>query len=35
MAMAILETLGHLIYLENTNKIERIEKDDKILFVSN
>ena len=35
MAMAILETLGHLVYLENTNKIERIEKNNKILFVSN
>lgn len=33
--LALSEVMGHLIYLENNNKVKRIEKDDKILFVSN
>jgi hypothetical protein len=32
--LALSEVLGHLIYLENKNKVKRIEKDDKILFMS-
>jgi len=30
--LALSEVLGHLIYLENKKKIERIEKDQKIYF---
>ncbi len=32
--LALSEVLGHLIYLENKNKVKRIEKDNKILFMS-
>ncbi|MFX0069724.1 MAG: MBL fold metallo-hydrolase [Candidatus Hermodarchaeota archaeon] len=32
--LALSEVLGHLIYLERQNKVQRIEKDNKILFVS-
>ncbi|MHA1254726.1 MAG: MBL fold metallo-hydrolase [Promethearchaeota archaeon] len=32
--LALSEVLGHLIYLENLNKVRRVEKNNKILFVS-
>lgn len=32
--LALSEVLGHLIYLENLNKVRRIEKNNKISFVS-
>jgi hypothetical protein len=32
--LALSEVMGHLIYLENNNKVHRIEKEDKIFFVS-
>ncbi len=32
--LALSEVMVHLIYLENKNEVKRIEKDNKILFVS-
>lgn len=32
--LALSEVMGHLIYLENKNKVKRIEKNNKILFMS-
>lgn len=32
--LALSEVLGHLIYLENLDKVRRVEKNNKILFVS-
>ncbi|TFG06911.1 MAG: MBL fold metallo-hydrolase [Promethearchaeota archaeon] len=32
--LALSEVLGHLIYLEKKNKVERIQKDGKILFIT-
>lgn len=32
--LALSEVMGHLIYLENKNNVKRIEKNNKILFVS-
>ncbi|MFX1340878.1 MAG: MBL fold metallo-hydrolase [Promethearchaeota archaeon] len=32
--LALSEVMGHLIYLENKNQVKRIEKNNKILFVS-